>query len=96
MESFGCFRKSGIEFVDQVGTSVVGGAGNGNLAREGVAKERLQHIISVTMQGVISCRVERYSLAMGVRHEARQNSTTSLPLDDKGANWSSSPIHSPD
>ena len=46
VESFGRFGKSGIDFVDQLTTRLVGGSQE----KQGVVKEHPQNIISVTLR----------------------------------------------
>ena len=71
MESFGRLGKEGGDLIDQVPASAVGGTDASSRAREGVCKERLFQIISVTTQVVISRRVHRYRLALRDRQAAR-------------------------
>ena len=62
VESFGRLGVEDSSFIDQLAASVVGGRDGGSMAREGVAKERLLQIISVTTQVAISRRVARFKL----------------------------------
>ena len=71
VESFGRLDKEGSDLIDQVAASVVGGMDGSSLAREGVCKERLPQIISVTTQVAISRRVHRYKLALRNRQAVR-------------------------
>ena len=57
VESFGHLGVEGSNFIDQLAASVVGGRDGGSMTREGVVKEHLLQIISVTTQVVISRRV---------------------------------------
>ena len=84
VESFGCLRKSGTEFIDQLATSIVGRTNSDDLRRKGIVKEHLHQMISVTTQQVIIFRrVERYRSALGAQCQARRSSTTSVPPDDR-------------
>ena len=69
--SFGRLRKEGNDLIDQVAASMVGGTDGLSLARKGVCEERLIQIISVTTQVAISCREQRYKLALRDRQAAR-------------------------
>ena len=54
--SFGRLGKEGSDLIGQVAASVVGGTNGSFLLQEGVCKERLFQIISVTTQVAISRR----------------------------------------
>ena len=53
--------------------SVVGVRHGGSMARKGVMKEHLLHIISVTTQVAISRRASRFKLQLRDRQEARRS-----------------------
>ena len=72
VESRGRLVKEGIEFIDQLATSVVGGRDRGAMAKEGICKERLLQIGSVTSRVAISRRVHRYKLALWDRQATRE------------------------
>ena len=70
VESFGRFGKEGSDLIDQVAASIVGGTDASSLAQNGVFKERLFQIISVTTQVAISRKFHRYRLALRDRQAA--------------------------
>ena len=80
VEKFGRLGKGGNKFVDQLTTTVIGGADNGNLTQEGRGKKMASIISVITKQVAISRRVERDRLALGARREARENTSTPLSL----------------
>ena len=51
VETFRCLEKEGIDLIDQVATSIVGGVHGSSLERKGVCNERLFQVISVTTRG---------------------------------------------
>ena len=57
MERFGRLGKERSEVIDQVAATIVGGTNGSFQAQKGVCKERLFHIIFVTIQVAISRRV---------------------------------------
>ena len=71
VESFKCLGKSGNKFVDQLASSLVGVADNGNQVRKRVGTGRLQHFIYHDADGYLSRVLERYCLALGSRREGR-------------------------
>ena len=71
VESFGRLGREGIEFIDQLATSVVGGRDRGAMAKKGIYKERLLQMVAVTSQVAISRRVHRYKLPLRDRQATR-------------------------
>ena len=71
VESFGRLGREGSEFIDQLATSIVRGRDGGAMAKKGICKERLLHIVSVTSQVAISRRVHRHMLTLGDRQATR-------------------------
>ena len=71
VESFGRLEKEGSDLIDQVAASIVGGSEGSSQTWNGIYKECLFQIISVTTQVAISRRVNRYILALRDRQAAR-------------------------
>ena len=77
MKSFRYLGSIDSDIIYQLATSssVVGGAGTGNLQRKGVITECLHKAIPGAVHVVTILYVERTWLGLGVRREARQNMT---------------------
>ena len=83
VESFGRLGREGRDFIDQLATSVIGGGDGGTMPENGICKECLLYIISVTSQAVISRRIHRYKLAFQDRQATRgrrENEGQLLPM----------------
>ena len=72
VESFERLGVEGSNFIDQLAASVIWGKDGGSMTRNGVVKEHLLQIISVTTQVAISRRVSRFKLQLRDRQEARR------------------------
>ena len=73
VESFGRPGVEGCNVVDKLAAGVVGGRDGGPMARKGVVKEHLLHIVSVTTQVAILRRVSRFKLQLRDHQEATRN-----------------------
>ena len=71
VESFGRLGKEGSDLIDQAAASIVGGTDASSLAQQGVSKERVFQIISVTTPVAISRMVHRYRLSLRDRQAAK-------------------------
>ena len=85
VESFGRLGVEGNASIDQLAASVVGGQDGGPIARQGVGKERLLHIVSVTTLVGTSRRVS--ALSSGARITRKQGTRDGGVADPRLRRW---------